>query len=199
VYSKYLIILIFFLSPLTFFGQKENDIWYFGALAGLDFTSGSPLPLLNSGASTVNSTSSIADSLGHFRFLSNGSVVWNKNFEYMTNGIGLFGNSNNSQPVISIKSLTDDSLYYLFTVDHNYYPAPTQSHGLTYSVLNLRLNGGKGDITQKNIALSNALDVFDVVTATRHKDNKRAWVVGRKQSNSKYYISYLFDSTGISS
>jgi hypothetical protein len=94
----------------------------------------------------------------------------------------------------------DDSLYYLFTMDHYYdstgNPDP---QGLCYSMIDMRLDGGLGGIVpgQKNIQVSGAELTSTAMSATRHKNNKDAWIVVRKYLNSNEYLSYRITQAGI--
>ena len=57
------------------FAQKETNIWYFGANAGLDFNSVSPVAITNSAMNQAEGCSTISDANGNLLFYTN---VFNK-------------------------------------------------------------------------------------------------------------------------
>ena len=152
---KYLLLFSLVLFPLIQYAQGEFNIWYFGKYAGLDFNSGSPIILNNSSMYSGLSTVSVSDSTGNILFYSHGGRIYNRTHSLMPNGIGLLGTSLFGQPVFAVQNLVDDSLYFLFTVDERLYPFYGQAHGLRYSIIDMRLDGRKGDIIpgQKNLKI----------------------------------------------
>lgn len=186
---------------LNSYSQGEFNNWYFGNFAGIDFNSGTPVALTNSAMWAGSGSISVSDSIGNLLFYSNGFQVYNRFHSLMPTGFGLngTGGSGDLQPIISIKSLVDDSLYYLFTVDYHGYPFFGGYNGLQYSLLDMRLDNGKGDIipSQKNIKIYGGTSASSGLTAIRHHNNKDAWVVARLyKPDSNYYVSYLLDRNG---
>ena len=183
--------------------QGEFNKWYFGNYAGLDFNLGSPVPLTNSNLLSVCAGITVSDSLGNLQFYSDGFRVLNKNHQTMPNGVGLHGGNGfrPNQTIFCVKDIVQDSLYYLFTMDWHDGNWTGTFYGLQYSVLDLRLNNGLGDIVtnQKNIPIPGGEDGLNALTGIRHSNNKDAWIVIRKQSNipnNPYFASYLISSTG---
>lgn len=187
---------IFNLHPLFIYSQGEWNNWYFGVYAGLNFNSGQALPLTNSQLwPTGKCPAVISDSTGSLLFYSNGNKLWNKNHNVTPNGSDLFGGLNGSQPVFGIKKIGEDSLYYLFTVgDNGWYMG-----GLCYSVIDMRLDGGLGDIIvgMKNILVPGASNATNSLTATRHKNNRDVWVITSNWDNGFKYLACLITSAGL--
>jgi uncharacterized protein (TIGR02145 family) len=188
------------LLSLPFFGfsQGETNIWYFGAWAGLDFNSGTPVALNNSAMWAGRSTISVSDSTGSLLFYSDGLRVFNRHHILMPNSLGMDGNA--WQPVFSVKNLQNDSLYFLFTVDYHYNHGFLNYYGLRYSVLNMTIGGGLGDIDpmQKNRKIYGGRNASQALTGTRHKNNKYAWIVSRlRDADSNYFVSYLVNNDGL--
>ena len=52
---------LFIFTTLYCYSQNEANIWYFGNYAGLDFSSGAPVPLNNGQMTTLEGCASIAD------------------------------------------------------------------------------------------------------------------------------------------
>src|SRR5438067_1137555 len=88
---------LFFLFCKLSFAQKENNIWYFGTNAGLDFNSGAPVALTNSAMSTSEGCATVSNTAGILLFYTDGSSIWNKNHTLMPNGTGLTGNNTSTQ------------------------------------------------------------------------------------------------------
>jgi uncharacterized protein (TIGR02145 family) len=198
IYKKFIFLFLYLLFPFLLFSQGEWNKWYFGFQAALDFNSGIPVALTNSAMSQAFSmTSSVSDSMGNLLFYGDHNTIWNKNNLVMPNGSGLLGGQNSNQPILAVPKIGEDSVYYIFSVKDG-----NGSWGLYYSLLDMRLDGGLGDIiaSMKNIPIPTASNANDALTATRHKDNKKIWVVTIERTNNKdFYASYLIDSTGISS
>jgi hypothetical protein len=91
---------------------------------------------------TYEGCASVCDANGRLLFYTNGVTVWNKHHQPMPNGTGLLGNSSTTQSALVIKKPSSEFIYYLFTVD-----AGGRINGLRYSEIDMRLQGGDGDVT----------------------------------------------------
>ncbi|MCX6249229.1 MAG: hypothetical protein NTX61_00600 [Bacteroidetes bacterium] len=189
------------LFPVSGLSQGEWNNWTFGSHAGVNFNSGIPLPI-----TTVNyflmapySSATTSDSTGNLLFYASAftsPTVYNRNNDPMPNGL-LFSNNdaNAFQPYFVVQNLTDDSTYFLFVVR-----SPSVSYGgLFYSLINMRLDGGLGDIepTEKMVPVPGGEWTAYVITGTRHQNNKDVWIVTRNRHNSYKYLSYLITASGI--
>ena len=203
--KTYIKIFLIFISfhPDFVFPQGEFNNWYFGLLgppigAGLTFNSGSPIAIPNGVMGTASSTISVSDSIGNLLFFSNGVNVYNRNKIVMPNGFGLLGaDSDLKHFVISTPIPGDDSSYYIFTAA---YDNPLVSNPLVYSILNMRLNGGLGDIEPgfKNIPIPGSANSWWSVTGTRHKNNKDVWIITTISTPTQLnYGAFLINNSGI--
>ncbi|QMU28976.1 T9SS type B sorting domain-containing protein [Adhaeribacter radiodurans] len=189
---KHFLLLFLLVSSLTALAQKEANIWYFGEYAGLDFNRGEVTVLKNGKTNTQEGTTSVADKNGNLLFYSDGITVWNKNHTPMPNGFGLTGHKSAIQSVIAVPKPGSATLYYLFTVDAI---ENDLSNGLRYSVLDMSLQNGLGDITAtKNVLLE--APVTEKLTVVRHTNNKDFWILVHKW-NSYEFSSYLLTSLGV--
>ncbi|MEI6900099.1 MAG: PKD domain-containing protein, partial [Bacteroidota bacterium] len=194
-------VIIILLNPLICNSQGEWNNWYFGWHASMTFISGQPYALpanpMGQGGNTIGT--SVSDSSGNLLFYSDGLKVYCRNNTVMPNGTGLLGGTHECQSVMGIPAVGNSHQYYLFTVgsDPVLYQQPT---GLHYSIIDMQLNGGMGDIipTQKNISLPFGDSAVIQLTATRHKNNKDIWVVVLSHTKNEKYLSYLVNSSGIS-
>jgi|TARA_B110000261_G_scaffold132696_1_gene149201 gliding motility-associated-like protein len=179
--------------PLLGLAQKEGNIWYFGKNAGLDFNSGIPVALTDGELYSVEGCASICDANGDLLFYTDGMTVYNKNHGVMPNGTGLLGHNSSSQSAIIVKKPMSNNLYYIFTVDG----ISGNAGGLNYSVVDMNLDLGLGDITaDKNILLF--ADACEKVTAIKHQNGVDFWIVAPQHTTNTYY-SYLLTSVGLSS
>src|SRR5688572_8786089 len=173
-------------------GQKENNIWYFGTNAGLDFNNGSPTVLINSAMATFEGTASVSASNGNLLFYTDGRSVWNKNHVTMHNGTGLMVHNSACQSVLDVLKPGTSNIYYLFTVDAI---ENNLQNGLRYSILDMNLAGGMGDLTAKNIFLEHP--VTERLTAVPHANNTDFWIIAHKW-NSNGFSAYQLSSSGLS-
>ncbi len=188
--------LILFL-PVVGFSQGENNNWYFGNSAAITFNTIPPSALFNCALpNTIGYPVSISDSMGNLLFYSDGYRVFNRNHSLMPNGSLLYI-FDGLQLVLSVKQLNNSNLYYLF---HVYDAIPMTFLGLYYSVIDMDLDGGLGDVVPglKNIPVPGMSDAMDLLSGTRHKNNRDVWIVNKKY-NTNQYASILISNLGISS
>ena len=140
--------------------------------------------------STIEGVATISDANGNLLFYTDGVTVWNKIHGVMPNGTGLNGNPTTTQSAIIVPVIGDATRYYIFTVDYLNGP-----RGLRYSIANMTLDGGKGDIEVKNVPLQTS--VAEKITAVRHCNNRDVWVVAHGAVSDIYY-SFLVSPSGIS-
>jgi len=186
---KILVLLIVLFVTKTH-AQNEANIWYFGDGAGLDFNSGSPVALTNGQLFTQEGCATISDSSGQLLFYTDGSTVWGKTHAIMPNGTGLLGDFSSTQSAIIVPKPNNPNIYYIFTVDDAAGP-----DGLSYSEVDLTLNGGNGDITGvKNILLHTP--VTEKISAIKKSNGIDYWVVVHAW-NSDEFLSYSVTDLGV--
>ena len=199
----YCFFFFFLLTPFSLIAQGEWNNWYFGWNAAMTFISGSPVGVSGSALTqgAGGTSTSMSDSLGNLLYYSNGYNVWNKNNSMMPNGIGILGGNYCRQPIFSVPKMGNSNQYYIFTVGQ---PDPINGPpliGLHYSLIDMTLQGGLGDVVagMKNISIPFGDSAVDQLTGVRHKNNKDVWVVVRKHSPTSQYLAYLVTATGVSS
>lgn len=195
---KNLVSLVFCFLSLNLFAQSEAANWYFGYGAGIKFNQiGGTISTLNDGQLFTNEgCTSISDDSGNLLFYTDGSSVWNKNHEFMYYGTGLLGDSSSTQSAIIVPKPGDPNIYYVFTVGSN-----LTNTGLHYSIIDMSLRDGLGEVTVKNQRLLNLCS--EKITAVL-KDciSKSMWVVtfAAENGNSPIYntfYAYEISSNGI--
>jgi len=201
-----------FLLPSFSFSQGEKNNWYFGFHAGVTFTTGAPVVLNNCAPSFADKWKpvTVSDSAGNLLFYAGeyyqspnlNGTVYNRNHQIMPNGHNLYTAWETQQNYLAFKKLDDSNQYYLFTMDEEWsppgYPWP-YPHGLTYSIVDMNLDGGLGDIPsgQKSVMVPGALMTASVLSGTRHHNNKDVWITVREYYNSNLFLTYLITSAGI--
>ncbi len=167
-------IALFFILIFSFtsaFSQLEAANWFFGDGAGLDFN---PLPVTPQAGQlyTIEGCSSISDCMGNLLMYTDGITIFDRNHNVMPNGNGLMGDPSSSQSGLIVPHPGNPDLFFVFSVDDD-----SGDNGLRYSVVDMTLNGGNGDVVagQKNVLLIDK--VREKVTAVASLSGDYVWVV----------------------
>jgi gliding motility-associated-like protein len=168
--KKLFSLFILFISVYTLHAQNEAAIWYFGENAGLDFNSGAPVALLDGQINTHEGCAVISDYNGALLFYTDGITVWNRNHIPMPNGTGLFGDPSAAQSAIIVPHPGIATQFYIFTADQL-----KGENGINYSLVDISLAGGFGDVIQKNIQL--VTRATEKLTAVSHANGTDIWVL----------------------
>ncbi len=180
--------------------QYEN-VWAFGHHDGIDFNSGSPVPI----ATSINADegcASICDSRGQLLFYTEGYNVWDKNGNLMPNGVKILGDIANGHPTASTTQAAvilpmpgSTHKYYIFSLTSMDVFPTTAANRLYYSVLDINLNGGLGDIVpaQKGVFMEGFLS--EMMTAVTG-DRCNAWLLVIDHGNNKFK-AYSINEDGI--
>lgn len=156
---KHILILLLALCPALALAQGENNNWYFGSFAGVNFgTPGSPAVLSNSQMNGFEACGTVSDANGNLLFYTNGSAIWNRQHQVMPNGSGLTGHPSSQQMAI-VKHPGNPNQYYVFTGGLN-----NGTVSIAYSIVDMSLgapgpNGPLGDVVAgaKNILVTDQL------------------------------------------
>ncbi len=183
------LIFLAILCSLSSFCQKQNNIWYFGANAGLDFNSGNPVALTNGMLNTFEGSACLSDLSGQLLLYTDGVDVYNRFHSLMTNGTGLHGNSTSTHSALIIPQPLNNQYYYIFTVDD--FAGPD---GLKYSIVDLNASSGLGAVIQKNIPICSP--TTEKIVAVKHANDIDVWVITHMWGNNEFR-SYLLTPTGL--
>lgn len=193
--TKYLfakgLVLLFSLAPLYTAAQKEGSIWYFGRNAGLSFNTTPPTLLYDGNLNTLEGCATMSDKQGQLLFYTDGVRVWNRNRTYMPNGNGLKGSMVSTQSALIVPWPGESSRYFLFTVSGI---EDAVQAGLNYSIVDLSLDSGRGDVTAKNVNLF--MPGTEKLAAIKHGNGRDYWVVSHAWNSDTFY-SYLVNCHGI--
>lgn len=189
---KKLLLLLLLFAALRSYGQKEMDTWYFGYRAGLKFSNGKVIPLSDGAINTVEGCSGISDTSGNLLFYTDGVTVWDRTHHPMPNGTGLHGHFSSTQSAIVVKKPRSLNLYYVFTVDC---AEDSMKKGLQYSIVDMTLNNGYGDIISKNNVVYTPTG--EKLTAVKQKGRNAVWVITYSYSTGELF-SYQLTDKGLS-
>ena len=169
----FLVIAVFTIEPS--YSQGYNNLWLMGygnyaplpfGGTNIDFYTGTanayfePNRTMEFSATVVN----ITDSLGQILFYSNGAWIANKNNVQMVNGDSLNPSWNTTNDYvyglnlvnshIALRLPGSDSLFILIheTLDHYF---PSWADKCYYSVINMNVDNGNGEVVQKNTVFIN--------------------------------------------
>jgi WD40 repeat protein len=188
--KKFSSLILFIILPELVFSQHQSDKWYFGIYAGLDFTSGSPVPITDGALSTSEGCSSISDYNGNLLFYTDGRTVYDRDNQAMPNGTGLDGGESSTQAAIIVPLPGSSSqYYYIFTTDQIGGPL-----GFRYSVVDMTLNGGFGDVSTINELIQN--HVTEKVVAEVAGNGVDCWVIAHDWGSNSFY-AYKLSTAGL--
>jgi len=178
------------------FSQKQNNQWRFGSGGGIDFNNTPPVFIPGSAINTFEGSASVADkSTGALLFYTDGVTVWNAQNQIMPNGNGLLGGvpvslSSTTAAVIIPKPGVSYE-YYVVTIDEQ-----SANNGIRYSVVDMNLNGGLGDIIPgfKNIPVyQTTSEKLEVVPAA---DQQSYWLISHDLPGNSF-LAFRVNGFGI--
>ncbi len=187
--KKVLLPLLLFVSLISN-AQNETNVWYFGYGAGLDFNSGTPVPLTNGVIGTNEGCASIADrTTGVLLFYTDGSTIWDVNHNVMPGGTGLGGDNSSSQSGIIVPDPGNPDGYYVFSV-----AAVGNGGGVKWAYVDMNMNGGLGSVTSSMNQL--AAPTGEKINATKHANGTDFWVVTHAEYTNEYF-AYQVSASGV--
>lgn len=194
-FNKLGLLLFLLLGIKLSLAQKYDYNWYFGSKAAMQFN-GTPLtpkPVNNSEMGTY-ATISLSDNIsGELLFYTTGEKIWNKNHQIMPNGTGLQPNLV-MYNILAVPKPNTLNQYYIFSINFK--------NELWYSVVDMSLDGGLGDITnEKSVFVS--LNVSGAITAVKKQDGTGYWLITKddhpsKPADNKFTI-FSIDNNGVNS
>jgi hypothetical protein len=203
-----------FIATYSSAQSEHTTHWYFGNNAGLDFSSGTPVAIGSSGMKAREGSASYSDQNGNLLFYSNGvsvlddtAAVWNSNNQIMPNGFltDSTGYASTMQSSIVVPLPGSNTQYYLFTLDgFESYNTP-EYKGLTYSIIDMSLDGGLGDVLNKATPIISPAIPFlsEQMTATPHANGIDYWLILHESNNinltTNKFILFQISLSGIGS
>jgi hypothetical protein len=189
------------LLPLTFYvflfafsfppstqAQLENARWYFGRGAGLDFSSGTVRAVTDGMIDQNEGCATVSDGLtGELLFYTDGISVWNRRHRRMPHGVGLFGDSSSTQSALILP--WSCGKYLVATAGQGGYSSPPL--GINYSVVDITLDGGLGDVAERNVQLLRPATEF--LVGVQDAAGTGYWIVAHEAGNNVFRAWHLDD------
>ena len=178
--------------------QPETRNWRFGTQAGLVFpASGAPAAAPAAALISYEANTAVSDGAGNLLCYASGTQVWDATNAPMPNGALAFGHNSATQGALLVPKPASQQQYYLFTVDAI---ENALAGGLHYSVVDMSLRGGRGDIGPVKdvpVPLPNGqTQLAEKLTAVPLPNGRDYWIVVHGWNNNLFY-SFLLTPTGL--
>ena len=195
-----LIVHLLLLLSQVCLAQKQNNNWVFGKNCGVTFNTVPPSSFIVNGYNVEGVASVSNRNTGSLLFFSgwDGSStytsLYNRLSSQMPNGANIGGDIASSvQAVNIVPFLNDTNKYYVFTVTQYQALNPGM---LCYSVVDMTLNGGLGDVVsgQKHILIDT--NISEAMTVTEGCNGY--WLIVFNDVTNAFY-AYSITASGVSS
>jgi hypothetical protein len=194
--KKILFLMTVYLMALSAFAQKSGNTWSFGGGCGMNFNT-NPVTYDGLGGYTNEGVSSISRaSNGAFLFSSDGRTVITRDGNYAPNTLitELGGDESSTQSALIVPFPNDTNKFYIFTAPSVETMRAGTKVKLTYSIFDLNLNNGFGDISAFNIPLLDSSN--EKLCAVGNCDGSIFWVLCHRFHSNEFY-AYKITSAGI--
>lgn len=133
--------------------------------------------------------SSVCDANGDLLLYSDGLYVFNGAHEILASN--LLGGGSSTQACLIVPKPGSSTVFYIFTTDDW---VGTGGGWMTYSEVDLSLNGGHGGMVQTNVPLMNPTS--EKLAAVRNCNGEDIWVIGLSR-NSGTFHAYSVTAAGV--
>lgn len=186
ILTPVILLIILLLTSRVAVAQMQNNNWYFGNQAAINFSGTIVSPVSGNAGVSIEGCASVSDPVtGNILFYSNGLTIWNRNNDTMLNGTGLLGGINTSatQGVAIVPYPGSVNKYFVFTVDET---SAGAVNGFRYSVVDMTLGGGLGGVVvgQKNVLLHS--NTTERVATVPNGAGTGYWVIIHERDNNFY-------------
>jgi len=189
-----IVIALLFLPPFLCGGianaQKETDNWFFGYQRGLNFGAGYPVALVDTTFRRSEGGSTLSNPEGVLMLSCDGEVIWDRSRLRMPNGQDLLGGRSASNAALCIPLPGSEHLVYVITSDSQF-----STDGLRYSVVDMRLRNGLGDVIRKNELI--LAESTEHIGAVHHANGRDIWLVAPRFGTDQM-LAWLITDEGIS-
>jgi gliding motility-associated-like protein len=145
----------------------------------------------------LEGSSAISSPTGTLLFYTNADMIWDREGRVMPNGSGIggyctnYGSSSSSQSALIVPHPGNANLYYVFTSDC---AEDDFVNGVRYSVVDISLRNGLGDVTIKNqLLVSHAAEK---IAAIFHPNGHDLWVVTHEVGTNRF-LAYSVTDAGL--
>lgn len=197
-----------FLSTHQVIAQKHTSNWVLGFECGLSFQTGVPKGTMGSSVRTLHGSAVISDrKTGELLFYTDGRNFWNRNHQLMVNAHTLPYSCTSliTQPAIIIPSQGDENQYHVYCIrpiyevppsnaeqciyatDQSQVPEGQSGLGLYYYMIDMRLNGGLGNVVEEVSNVLLQINITEKLTAIPHTNGTDYWVIVHGWKNNTFY------------
>lgn len=173
------------------FAQQEMNNWYFGYNAGLTFQNGVAEPISGGNIFSGEGCASVSDQHGQLLFYTDGIRVWNRMHALINSNLS--GDTIAAQSSLIVKVPGSDYQYYLFSVG----AAENDNGALSYSIIDMQLNNGLGDIVPGTANTLLVDGTCEKVAAVKHHNTNDVWLITHL-FNSDQFLVFKINCQGIS-
>lgn len=178
---------------------KENDNWYFGQKAAVNFSGSIPLVPTDNEMYAEEAVGTASDATGKLLFYTNGVDIYNRQHQIMQNGSAIGGGVSTAQLVI-VRNPANPKQFYIFTGAEIDKPDTY----VAYTIVDMN----QGNIGTDGHPLGNVLPNFkkvfilddngnkitsEAITAVMHADAGSFWILTAKANN---LYSYRLSTSG---
>lgn len=176
-----------------------KSYWYFGNQAGILFEGGQPRAITDSKLNAPAGTSVYTDSKNRLTFYTDGRIIYDREGKLMKlkgqinqDTTTLSGAPKATQSVLVVQQpgcRSCEFIYYIFTTQQ-----VGDSARLSYSIVDMNLNGGKGEIIEQNVPL--AQPTTERLTSAKSPTDT-TWIVTHDYKSNVFRI-YKLTRAGLS-
>ena len=207
-----LCMLLFTPSLKAQYNLKENSNWVFGTYSGISFNNNTVTPItsgMSGWGSWIEGSASVSDSNGNLLFYSSADSIWDKTGHVLPNGFELmhfyytpghdtnYTGYNTTQGSLIVPVIDSPFQYYVFSLSsmYDYFNGDIIACRLFYSIVDMRLRGGLGDVVQnkKSIELDSMLSEKMIAIPGTNCD---IWLMVHGRGN-RIFKAYNITSNGI--
>lgn len=177
--------------------------WVFPAHASLDFGTGVPKPVAGRINTSAEPGSAVSDAAGNLLFYADGSNAYTRTNVVMPNGAGLLAGTSSHNGTLIVPRPGSSTQYFLFTVRQGE-DAPN-TNCMNYSVVDMALNAGFGDIVtgQKNLNVAlpgTPNQLLEGMAAIPHCNGTDWWLVsnGGWSASGKLFVTLVTSAGPVS-
>jgi hypothetical protein len=193
-----------FVFSKTLHAQQYDKVWVFGTpMTTITFEGDSVIngQLEDTALGSFVTMGSMCDASGNLLFFTNGINVYNRFAKRMPNGdslsypsewYNLLGDGmSSSQGAVILPKPNDTSQYYIFhytSTDTIVSGGGYEATHLYYSIVDMREDSGRGDLTAKNVPIiENEILSFSRLSACRHANGRDWWIIKNAWHTNIYY------------
>lgn len=181
---KKIYIILSLIVPLLSFAQGENDNWYFGNNAALNFSSSTPVALSNSNMQALEGCGTVSDASGKLLFYMNGQKIWNRQHQVMPNGTLITQQNDSAQQLAIVKNPANDNQYYVFTTGEN----AGGSYHISYSIVDMTLGSTGTNGSPLGDVLPGAKDIAVLDNLGNHFDSEAVTIIPNSTDQSFWVL-----------